>query len=335
MVVVTGSTGHIGNTLVRALLAGGERVRCLVLPTENLTPLAGLDVEVAIGDVRDLDSLVRAFNGADTVYHLASVIALSPGQAGLLEAVNVRGTRNVVEACRHRDVGRLVYASSIHAIAEPPRGTVIDETMPIDPERIRMVYGKSKAKATRIVLRAVEDGLDAVVVCPTGVIGPNDFQLSEMGQLILGYARGLVPAYIDGGYDFVDVRDVADGLIAAARYGRRGEVYILSGEMLTVRQLMLMLAELTHRPGPFFKVPAWLADFAAWVATPIGRLTSRRPVFTTESLLTLRSNSLTTHAKATRELGWRPRPLRQSLADSLEWFRRARLLRTPSQPIVG
>ncbi|HEY3315032.1 MAG TPA: NAD-dependent epimerase/dehydratase family protein, partial [Bacillota bacterium] len=257
MNVVTGATGHIGNTLVRALLSRDAKVRCLVLPSEGREPLAGLDIETAMGDVRDSGSLEAAFAGADVVYHLASVITLSPRQGRLLKAVNVGGAANVVEACRRTGVRRLVYVSSIHAIAEPPQGTVIDETMPIDPSRIHMAYGKSKAEATRIVLRAAGQGLDAVVVCPTGVIGPYDFRLSEMGRLFLTFAKRRLPAFVDGAYDFVDVRDVAEGLIAAADKGRTGEVYILSGELVTVRRLMGLLGGVTGTRAPRFLAPAW------------------------------------------------------------------------------
>ncbi len=328
MIVVTGAAGHIGNTLVRALLEKGHKVRCLVMPREGLEPLAGLDVEIVEGDVRDRASLVKAFAGASVVYHLASIISLVPGRSSLLTEVNVNGTANVVAACRECGVGRLVYTSSIHAFAEPPKGVAIDESAPIDPKLIKMEYGRTKAQATRVVLEAAAEGLDAVVVCPTGVIGPHDYKRSEMGQLFIGFARGLVSAYVDGAYDFVDVRDVAEGLIAACERGRRGEVYILSGELITVKELVKVLAQITRRPAPRLRAPAWLADLAAALATPIAKLLGERPVFTRESLITLRSNPLATHAKATRELGWVPRPIRRSIADAIDWFRSQGMIRT-------
>lgn len=318
--MVTGATGHVGNTLVRRLRERGETVRCLALPGEDVAHLSALDVEIVRGDVRREADLDAAFAGADTVYHLASVISLRPGQTELLRSVNVEGTRNVIAACRRCNIRRLVYASSVHAFVEPPRGTAIDESTPVDPEAIPAAYGKSKAAATRIVQAAAAEGLDAVIVCPTGVIGPFDFLGSEMGALFRLYMRRRLAAYVDGAYDFVDVRDVADGLIAAAERGRRGELYILSGELITVRELLEALAASTGIRPPRLKAPAWLADIAAAVTTAASRLGRGRPLFTSDSLAILRSNSLVATDKAARELDWRPRPIRDSIADTVRWL---------------
>ncbi len=330
MIVVTGATGHLGNNLVRALVGRGETVRCLVLPRDNLRALDGLSVEIVRGDVRRLDDLRRAFAGADVVYHLASVIAISSGQARLLNQVNVRGARNVVDACLELGVRRLVYTSSVHAFVEPPHGQAIDEMAPFDPDGIRFAYGKSKAKATLAVLDGVRRGLDAVILNPTGIIGPYDFGPSEMGQLFVAFARGQVKAYVDGGYDFVDVRDVAAAHLAACEKGRTGESYLLSGEYVTVRELLSILAKLTGRPEPRRHIPAWAADLAAPFSVLYGRLTRTRPLFTPDSLYYLRSNSMTSHGKATRELGYHPRPVRRSVAETVKWLKDAGML-TPTR----
>lgn len=323
VVVVTGATGHIGNTLVRALLARGEEVRCLVLPGEDLRSLEGLDVELSEGDVRHREVLDRVFRGARVVYHLASVIALLPRYARVLYEVNVRGTCNVVQACLACGVERLVYTSSIHALAEPPEGVTIDESAPPDPDRIPSHYGKSKALATREVLEGIKRGLDAVVVSPTGVIGPYDFRPSDMGRLILDFMRRRLWAYVEGAYDFVDVRDVAEGHLAACAQGGRGENYILSGERITVRQMMEWLAEITGVPAPRLCLPTWGARVVADVSSLWAAVIGGGLRITRESLYVLSSNSHVSHAKATRELGYRPRPLRESLADTVDWFREA------------
>lgn len=323
MIVVTGGAGHLGNNLIRRLLAQGETVRCLVLPGEDLRSLDGLEVQRVEGDVRDLDSLLRAFAGADVAYHMASVIALIPGRTKLLQAVNVDGTRNVVEACLRCNVRRLVYTSSIHALVEPAPGTVIDETMPCDPARIPLEYSKSKAAATLEVLAGVRRGLDAVILSPTGIIGPYDFRPSEMGRLFVSFSQGRMRAYVDGAYDFVDCRDVVAGHLAAAARGRTGENYILSGELVTVRQLLSQLAEVTGRPAPRLRLPWWAASAAAALATGYSRLTGTATLLSWDALYTLRSNSLVSHAKASRELGYRPRPLRESIADTVRWLQTA------------
>jgi len=321
MVVVTGATGHIGNVLVRELLSRGENVRVVIPPSEDTTPLDGLKVEMVEGDVREIDSLIQAFTGSDVVYHLAGIISILPGKSKLLYQVNVMGTRNVVEACLKTDVRRLIYTSSIHAIAEPPHGTTIDETFPFDPDRAIGEYDRSKAQATLEVLKAVKKGLDAIIVCPTGVIGPYDFKPSEMGQLFIDFVRKKLKAYIDGAYDFVDVRDVAIGHILACQKGRTGESYILSGERITITDLMSMLAGITGERPTLFKTPIWLAKIIA-IFTPLYySLTKAKPRFTQYAIRTLTSNSMISRAKSRRELGFSPRPLRESIGDTIRWFR--------------
>lgn len=321
MVVVTGATGHIGNVLVRELLSRSKNVRVVIPPSEDTSPLDGLKVEMVEGDVRQIDSLMRAFKGADVVYHLAGIISILPGKSELLYQVNVAGTRNVVEACLRAGVRRLVYTSSIHAIAEPPHGTVIDETFPFDPDRAIGEYDSSKAQATLEVLQGVKQGLDAVIVCPTGVIGPYDYKLSEMGQLFIDFVKKKLKVYIDGAYDYVDVRDVAIGHILACEKGRTGESYILSGERITTEDLMLMIEEITGVRPPHFKMPIWLAKIIATFTPLYYSLTKTKPRFTKYSIRTLTSNSTISCEKARRELGYSPRPTRESIVDAIKWFR--------------
>ncbi len=321
MIVVTGATGHIGNVLVRELLSSGQDVRAIVPTGEDATALDGLAVQVVEGDVRDMDSLTQAFEGSELVYHLAGIVAIVGGKRESLDEVNVQGTRNVVQACLITGVRRLIYTSSIHAIVEPPDGTVIDETLPVDPEGTMGDYARSKAQATLEVLNAVRQGLDAVIVCPSGVIGPYDYRPSEMGELFMNFALGRLKAYMDGAYDFVDVRDVVQGLMLASERGRSGETYILSGERISVPDLLSMLERITGARAPSLKVPVGLARTTAELARPYYRIAGRRPLFTPYSVYVLTSNSVTTYDKARRELGYAPRPIRQSIADAIQWFR--------------
>lgn len=322
MIAVTGATGHLGNNLVRLLTSRGQRVRCLVLPGESLLPLEGLDVEIVRGDVRDSQSLDGAFEGADTVYHLASVISLFPGRSRLLEEVNVNGARNVADSCLRCGVRRLVHTSSVHAFTEPPAGTAIDESMPCDPAPMRMEYSKTKARGTLEVMEVIErGGLDAVLVFPTGVLGPFDFKPSEMGQMIQDFVRGRIPAVVDGGYDFVDVRDVAEGLILAAEKGKTGQKYILSGEWISVRDLLFEVSQATGRRAPRLRIPVALAQAVGSVMTLYGMATRKMPVVNKNSLDTLRGNSLICGDKARRELGFNPRPIRQSIRETVGWFK--------------
>jgi dihydroflavonol-4-reductase len=320
VIAVTGATGHVGNVLVRELVTRGQRVRVVVPPFETTEAVAGLDVEVVRADVRDFDSLVSAFAGADYVYHLAGIITISGGQARLLHEVNVLGARNAGQACLKAGVRRLVYTSSVHALEEPPQGVPACETSEFRPEALDGDYARSKARASIEVLKCVEQGLDAVMVFPSGIIGPYDFRLSEMGHLFVDFALGRLKAYVDGAYDFVDVRDVVAGMLLAAEKGRRGEGYILSGERISVESLLLLLERATGVRARARRIPFWLARLAARFAPAYYRLKHARPRFTSYSLRVLASNCLMSSAKAARELGYAPRPLGETVRNSIEWF---------------
>ncbi len=322
MNLVTGATGHIGNVLVRLLLERGEKIRAMILPGEDINPLQGLEVEIVEADVLDYQSLLNAFKNIEVVYHLAGIISIMPGKDQMVQAVNVIGTRNVIEAARTCGVHRLVYTSSIHALRRVPEGVLIDETIPFDIEHAISSYDSSKANASLEILDAVRRGMDAVIVCPTGVIGPYDFRRSDMGQLILDCVEQKPMLYVNGAYDFVDVRDVAEGLILAGEKGRCGESYILSGERITVPDIIRIVQEILGTHLLSLKIPFSLARLSAKITPLYYRLTHAKPRFTTYSLATITSNSYISHAKANLELGYNPRPLRESLRDTVKWFRK-------------
>ena len=320
MNLVTGATGHIGNVLVRYLLLRGQKVRAMLMPGEDPSPLDGLDIERVEADVLDFKSLQEAFRGIDVAYHLAGIITILPGSNQQVQAVNVLGTRNVIQAARLSGVRRLVYTSSIHALSRIPHGTIIDENVPFDAEHAISAYDHSKAQASLDVLQAVAEGLDAVIACPTGVIGPHDYRGSELGQLILDCVKNKPMFYVDGAYDFVDVRDVAHGLALLSEKGRTGESYILSGERLSVLGMIKTVQAVIGRRLLTLKVPMQLARFSARFTPLYYRLSHTKPRFTSYSLETITSNSVISHAKAHRELGYSPRPLTETLADTVRWF---------------
>jgi dihydroflavonol-4-reductase len=248
----------------------------------------------------------------------------------MLQAVNVIGTRNVIQAARTCGVRRLVYTSSIHALKRVPDGILIDESVPFDIEHALSSYDSSKASASLDVLNAVQAGMDAVIVCPTGVIGPYDFRRSELGQLILDCVDQKPMLYVDGAYDFVDVRDVAQGLILAGDKGRCGESYILSGERIAVLDIIKIVQEILGRRLFRLKIPFSLARITANLTPLYYRLSHVKPRFTSYSLATISSNSFISHIKANQELGYLPRPLRESLADTVKWFiKNKRLSKSP------
>ncbi|MFC1956445.1 NAD-dependent epimerase/dehydratase family protein [Chloroflexota bacterium] len=322
MIVITGATGHIGNVLVRELIAHGQTVRVVVLPDDDCRSLLGLDTEIVHGDVTDLRSLESAFAGADLVYHLAGIVTIMSSMKSVLDRVNVGGVHNVVAACRTTGVDRLIYTSSIHAVAEPPHGTIIDENQPFDPDRVLGDYARSKARVTLLLLDEVsKGGLDAIICCPTGVIGPWDYGMSNIGQLILDFASGHLKSYVRGAYDFVDVRDVASGLILAAEKGQSSRHYIFSGAQVQVPELMKELEWNIGHPAPTYEIPSSIARTAGMLASIYYRLVRRRPVFTAYSIDVLRSNSQVSSARAREELGFMARPWQDSIHDHVEWFR--------------
>ena len=320
MWLVTGATGHIGNVLVRKLLERGENVRALILPGESRESISGLKVEAFEGDILNLDSVFESMRGIKGIFHLAGVISIMPGPNPFVRKVNVEGTKNILRAASEKKI-KLIYTSSIHAIQRVDASAgVIDESVPYDMNNPYGAYDRSKAEATLEVLNAARSGLEAVVACPTGVIGPYDFRGSMMGAVIHGAAVAKPTLYVDGAYDFVDVRDVADGLIAAAENGKRGESYILSGQKITVRYLLETVREITGKHFFQMKIPFDLAKFAV-IFTPVYyRFANETPRFTPYSLEVLQSNSNISHAKATRELGYKPRPIFDSIRDAVKWF---------------
>jgi dihydroflavonol-4-reductase len=324
-VIVTGASGHLGANLVRALLAQGRTVRALI--HHERRGIGGLDVEVVQGDVRDLDSLRRAFAGVEVVYHAAARIAVSADP--LVEAINVGGTRNVVEACLRADVRRLIHLSSIHALQQEPLDQPLDEDRPlVDPARAAP-YDRSKAAAEGEVRAGIAQGLDAVILNPTAMIGPHDAYPSHVGQALISLCGGRMPALVAGGFDWVDVRDVAQGALRAEERADTGARYLLSGRWASVRELAGIVAELSGVRAPWFVCPTWLARAVAPLAVAWARLKDGRPLFTPFSVRTLRSNRQISHARAARDLGYAPRPLDETLADTLHWFCEAGYLDRP------
>jgi dihydroflavonol-4-reductase len=308
LVVVTGASGHLGASLVRGLVAAGRTVRCVV--RRDVRALEGLPVQQVPGDVLDADSLCIAFRGADIVYHLAAVISLSGDPDGRVARVNVEGTRNVLEACRVARVGRLVQFGSVHAAWTGDVGA-----------RGLTAYDRSKAASLDLVAAAVAGGLDAVVVHPSSVLGPHDFKPSRQGDLLWRLANGRMPALLRGGFDWVDSRDVAAGAIAAARQGRRGATYVLSGRYATLRELADIVAIVAGVPAPRMAAPLALAAIGAPFVEAWGRITGTEPLYNREALSALRHGQAFPHDEAAADLGYAPRPLEVTVADTIAWFR--------------
>ncbi len=320
--IITGANGHLGNTLIRMLKGTQSMIRGLLLPTEHREERE--NVRYFHGDVREPETLRPLFEGLSDaevfVIHTAGIIDIGGTVSPQMYAVNVEGTRNIVTLCQEYPVKRLVYVSSVHAIPEQ-RWRVQKEVQRFSPEEVVGGYAKTKAEATQLVLDAARAGLDAVVVHPSGIIGPYDRSGNHLVQMITDYIRGKLPACVRGGYDLVDVRDVAAGCIAAAEKGRKGECYILSNRHYEIREVLGMAREYGGgRSLP--TLPIWMAKAAAPVLEWTAKRRHRRPLYTRYSLYTLHSNDKFSHEKASRELGYHPRDLARTVRDTIRWEKR-------------
>ncbi len=305
--IITGACGYLAQQIIRMLRETECRIFGLILPNETATS----DEKVIYyhGDITKPPTLDTVFSSAaspDTVViHTAGIVSISPRFSQAMYDVNVIGTKNVVKKCLEYGIFRLVYVSSVHAIPEKPKGEVITEVDSFDPDFVIGAYAKTKAAATGVVLDAVRDGLDAVIVHPSGILGRGESKTNHVNQLIFDYLNGRLPAGVKGGYDFVDVCDAAQGCILAAEKGIAGECYILSGAYHTVSEILELIRKETGG-RKLVTLPIWLAKIFAPLFELYAKLNHSRPLFTRYSLYTLESNSLFSHEKATKELGYQP-----------------------------
>jgi dihydroflavonol-4-reductase len=319
LAAVTGASGHLGANLVRSLIYRGWKVRALV--HYDRRALEGLDLEIVEGDILNEETLKEAFRGVDTVFHLASRISLVKRDIQKVETINIKGVQNVISACFAEQVKRLVYTSSFHAHKQEPMNEIFDECRSFCDLSKSPPYNRSKANAEKLVQDAISGGLNAIIVIPVGIIGPYDFVPSHFGSVLLAIAQGKMRVIVNAGMTWVDARDVAEGMINACELSKSGESYILSGHWASLKDIAYQISEITGHKPPRIVLPLWLAKFAAPFVEVMDRFRRRRPLFTSISIKELESNKNISHAKASRDLGYQPRLLSDTIKDTIEWFR--------------
>ena len=320
-IVMTGATGHVGYALLLELINNGATPTILIRKDSKI--FDGLNCVKVFGDVTDLASLEKAFEGADTVYHSAGIIELKPGNEELVYNVNVTGTKNVVEACKKCGVKKLVYMSSVDTYPPLPDNQVMHELSHYDPDILEGAYAKTKAEATQFVIDSNgTDGLETVIIQPSACIGPYDFKVSSIGEMVRMFVRGNFPVTITFGmYNFVDVRDVAKASVAAAEKGRPGECYLICGEAMTVGEFIRITAAALGKKEPKLKLSKKVADLAAPIMEVYYKVTDTTPLFTRYSIRKLVSNCNFSNEKAKAELGYEPMSVEQSIKDMADWIK--------------
>jgi dihydroflavonol-4-reductase len=317
-ILVTGASGHLGANLVRALLAQGREVRALIHHDRHA--IHEFPLEIVEGDLRDPSAVHQACRGCHTVCHLAAHISLRMNDWSRLHAINVLGTRNVVQACLEANVNRMIHVSSIHALQQKPLDEPIDEGRPLVDNSGAIPYARSKAAAELEVRNGIDSGLDAVMLRPTAIIGPHDHRPSHFGAILKALLEKKLPVLVAGGFDWVDARDVCAGILQAETDAPKGASYMLSGHWLSIQELAALIEEITGVQTPHFVAPMWLAALGVPLAPLLLRLDEKRPLYTWASLQALQSNPNVSHARATLELNYHPRPIRQTLRDTMQWF---------------
>lgn len=316
-IAITGTNGHVGNNLCRKLLEKGYAVRGLVYH-DNIS-IKDLDIETVKGDVLDPASLDSLFEGIEVVIHLAAIISIDDHQSELFK-VNVEGTRNVVNACKNAGVRKLIHFSTIHAIEHKPLEEVLDENRSIITHS-KIKYEQSKAEGDRAVHELCGNELEFIIINPTAILGPNDFKPSLMGQALIKLAKNQIPMLVPGGYDWVDVRDICDAVINAISLNKSGERYLVSGAWRSLKDLSMVVAEATGRKTPQTMVPMALAKMGLPFIYAWSKIRKEQPLYTRDSLDVLSmSNKHVSHAKAERDLGFRPRPLLDTVRDACRWY---------------
>ena len=294
----------------------GQKVRALVRPTSTLREL---EVEPAVGDLRDAGSLDRAVAGCERVFHVAADYRLWARDPQELYGSNVEGTRNLLEAARKHGVERFVYTSTVGCIGVP-RGGLGDETVPVTLEEMSGAYKRSKFLAERLALEFAESGLPVVVVNPTAPVGDHDVKPTPTGKIVLDFLKGAMPAFIDTGLNLVDVRDTAAAHLLAAERGRPGERYIVGGENLTLKEILQKLARLTGKEAPRLKLPYAVAYAAGVITTGWARVTGHPPRAPLDAVRMAKKKMFVSTEKARRELGFAPGPVDAALGRAVEWF---------------
>lgn len=320
--LVTGATGFVGSAVLRKLLDNGHEVRALVRKTSDRKNLDGLAVEQVEGDLTDTESLRLAVKGCKFLYHVAADYRLWIPDPDHMYKINVEGTRNLVRSAVDAGVEKIVYTSSVAALGLTEDGSQANEDTPVFPERIIGHYKRSKYKAEQEILRLVEnEKLPVIIVNPSTPVGPRDIKPTPTGRIIVDTLNRRMPAYVDTGLNIVHVDDVAAGHVLACDKGEFGERYILGGEDMTLKAILEEICSISHLKPPKIQIPHNVILPVAWIAEALAGITGIEPIATIDSVRMAKKKMYFSSDKARTRLGYKTRPVREGLADAIEWFK--------------
>jgi dihydroflavonol-4-reductase len=305
------------------LIDQGHQVKVLV--HRDTKGLAGLPLEIVKGSVTSEADLADLCTGSETVFHLAAYISIRKRDPACLK-INYESSIRLLLAARAKGVKKIIHFSSIHSFRQEPLESELNESRDLEL-RSDVSYDRSKALSQKFMMEASTGDLEIVVINPTAVIGPNDFKPSLTGSAIIRLYKGVIPALIPGGYDWVDVRDVCNAAIKAMTCGLPGECYLVGGSYQSLRVMVHEIEKLGgHRP-PRIELPFWTARIGVPFLNLHSAIRKTEPLYTSVSLYTLeKSHRNISHAKAAAVLGHNPRPFAETLADTIAWFREHRYI---------
>jgi dihydroflavonol-4-reductase len=319
---VTGATGFVGSHVARALADQGADLRLLVRASSNTKNIEDVKADRVTGDLRDPASLEKGIAGCDVVFHVAADYRLWVRDPEEMYRANVEGTRTLLAAARKNGIRRVVYTSSVATMGFTSNGHPADENSPVSLDNMIGPYKRSKFQAEQVAIEAARTGQDVVIVNPSTPVGERDIKPTPTGRIVVDFLKRKFPAYVDTGLNLVDVKECAQGHIAALEKGRSGQRYILGGENLTLKQILDKLAAITGLPSPTVRVPYVLA-LATGVVDEIvtGRILGREPRATIDAVRMGRKKMFVSSVKSERDLGWKAGSVDDALRRAAEWFR--------------
>lgn len=317
---VTGGTGFVGANLIRSLLEQNYEVKALVRSQSPKSNLKNLDIEIITSNLND-PQLWTHLQNCDVLFHVAAHYSLWQADKDKLYQNNVLGTRNILAAARKAQVPRTVYTSSVAAIGVKANSIPADENYQSPLEKLIGDYKKSKFLAEQEAHKAFQSGQDIVIVNPSTPIGGYDIKPTPTGDIILRFLRRQMPAYLDTGLNFIDVKDVALGHILAYEKGIAGDRYILGNQNLTLKNILDQLAEITGLPAPQFQVPFWLPYTVAWIDEKVLPLFGKSPSIPIDGVRMSKQVMYYNPAKAIKELGLPQTGIAIALTDAVNWFK--------------